>query len=514
MYDEPDGLVTRSTGTGGVSGEETPDAVESALASRPDSPEDEKPHPRAAVVVLCLAGIVVAVMQTIIVPLIPELPTLLNAEPSNTTWAITITLLVAAVATPIGGRIGDMYGKRRAILGSLGFVALGSVVCALATSLPLFILGRGLQGLGFGIVALGISVMRDIVPPRHLGTAVGTMSASLGIGGALGLPIAAAIAQHVSWHALFWVCGLTAALAALGVLLTVPSNTVTAGGRFDAIGALGLGAFLMCLLLPLSKGASWGWGSPLTLGLLGGFVVLLALWAVIELRRDNPLIDLRILRTRPLFLTNLASIATGFAFYAMQLIPIQLLMAPTFTPDGLGYDMVHASLILAPSGLVMFAMSNVSGRMNAALGARVSLALGGVVIGIGYLIFIVGVAGPWGISWIHMLVLSCCIGAGLGIAYSAMPALIMQVVSVEQTGESNGVNALMRIIGTSTASAVVGMLLTWSMTSFTGPDGAAAAVPTTDGYLWASVIGLGACAVAALVAFAIPAHKGITETSV
>ena len=152
MYDEPDGLVTRSTGTGGVSGEETPDAVESALASRPDSHEDEKPHPRAAVVVLCLAGIVVAVMQTIIVPLIPELPTLLNAEPSNTTWAITITLLVAAVATPIGGRIGDMYGKRRAILGSLGFVALGSVVCALATSLPLFILGRGLQGLGLSLI--------------------------------------------------------------------------------------------------------------------------------------------------------------------------------------------------------------------------------------------------------------------------------------------------------------------------------------------------------------------------
>ncbi len=159
----------------------------------------------------------------------------------------------------------------------------------------------------------------------------------------------------------------------------------------------------------------------------------------------------------------------------MQLIPIQLLMAPTFPPDGLGYDMVHASLILAPSGLVMFAMSNVSGRMNAALGARVSLALG-VVIGIGYHV-IVGVAGPWGISWIHMLVLSCCIGAGLGIAYSAMPALIMQVVSVEQTGESNGVNALMRIIGTSTASAVVGMLLTWSMTSFTGPDGASSRGP-------------------------------------
>ena len=194
---------------------------------------DENAHPRAAVAVLCLAGIVVALMQTIIVPLIPQLPTLLNADASNTTWAITITLLVGAVATPIGGRIGDMYGKRLAILGSLAFVALGSVACALATSLPVFIVGRGLQGLGFGIIALGISVMRDIVPSRYLGSAVGTMSASLGIGGALGLPFAAAIAQHVSWHALFWTCAVAAALAAVGVVLTVPSHTVTAGGRFE-----------------------------------------------------------------------------------------------------------------------------------------------------------------------------------------------------------------------------------------------------------------------------------------
>lgn len=475
---------------------------------------DENAHPRAAVAVLCLAGIVVALMQTIIVPLIPQLPTLLNADASNTTWAITITLLVGAVATPIGGRIGDMYGKRLAILGSLAFVALGSVACALATSLPVFIVGRGLQGLGFGIIALGISVMRDIVPSRYLGSAVGTMSASLGIGGALGLPFAAAIAQHVSWHALFWTCAVAAALAAVGVVLTVPSHTVTAGGRFDLLGAIGLAGVLVCLLLPLSKGATWGWGDPLTLGFFGGFVVLLGIWTLVEFRRANPLIDLRILAERPLLLTNLASIATGFAFYAMQLIPIQLLMAPTDSPNGFGYDMVHASLILAPSGLVMFVFSNVSGRINAALGARVSLALGGVVIGLGYVVFIVGLTGPWELTWIHMLVIACCIGAGLGIAYSAMPALIMQSVSVEQTGESNGVNALMRIIGTSTASAVVGMLLTWSVVTISGPDGAPIAVPASDGYLWAAGIALATCVIASVVALAIPARRGLTETPV
>lgn len=509
--------MTSRTETNGSQGEEDPHTSPDIHPSLDAT--DEHVHPRAAVTVLCLAGIVVALMQTIIVPLIPQLPTLLNADASNTTWAITITLLVGAVATPIGGRIGDMYGKRLAILASLGFVAVGSITCALSTSLPLFILGRGLQGLGFGIIALGISVMRDIVPARYLGSAVGTMSASLGIGGALGLPFAAAIAQHVSWHALFWSCGAVAALAAVGVVLTVPKSSSASGGRFDLLGALGLAGVLVCLLLPLSKGAVWGWAAPLTLGCFGGFVVLLGVWSAVELRRPNPLIDLRILGERPLLLTNLASIATGFAFYAMQLIPIQLLMAPTSSPNGFGYDMVHASLILAPSGLVMFALSNLSGRINAALGARVSLALGGAVIGIGYVVFIVGLAGPWALTWVHMLVIACCIGAGLGIAYSAMPALIMQSVSIEQTGESNGVNALMRIIGTSTASAVVGMLLTWSMITVTGPDGTdpdggVISVPASEGYLWASGIALTACVVASVVAMAIPGRRGLTETPV
>ena len=486
--------------------------------STPDLPPPdhaaEKPHPRLAVAVLCLAGIVVALMQTIIVPLIPQLPALLHADASDTTWAITITLLLGAVATPIGGRIGDMYGKRLAILVSLGFVAVGSVACAVATSLPLFIIGRGLQGLGFGIVALGISVMRDIVPPRHLGSSVGTMSASLGIGGALGLPVAALIAQHVSWHALFWSCAGAATLAGVGVALTVRSTAKPSGGRFDALGALGLTVLLVCLLLPLSKGAEWGWSHPLTLGLFAGFVVSTSVWVFVELRRASPLIDLRILAKRPLLLTNLASIATGFAFYAMQLIPIQLLMAPTNSPDGFGYDMVHASLILAPSGLVMFVFSHISGRINAVFGARISLALGAVIIGIGYVIFIVGIAGPWDLTWIHMLVIACCIGAGLGIGDTAMPALIMQSVRVGQTGESNGVNALMRIVGTSTAAAAVGMLLTWSMISVPVADGTSIGVPTAEGYLWASGIALVMSVIAAVVAFAIPAHGRSTETPV
>ncbi|WP_287016214.1 MFS transporter [Gordonia sp. (in: high G+C Gram-positive bacteria)] len=471
-------------------------------------------HPRLAVTILCAAGIVVALMQTIIVPLIPQLPTLLNADPGDTTWALTITLLAGAVITPIGGRLGDMYGKRLMLVASMGCVATGSAVCALSASLPPFLVGRALQGLGFGTIALGISVMRDIVPPRHLGSSVGTMSASLGIGGALGLPFAAAIAQHVSWHALFWACAAAALLGAAGIALTVPESLSRTGGRFDLLGALGLAAMLVFLLLPLSKGSEWGWSAPLTIGMFAAFVVVAVVWWFVERRGANPLIDLDVATERPVMLTNIASVATGFAFYSMQLIPIQLLMAPTTGPNGLGLDMFTASLVLAPSGILMFIFSHVSARLTAAFGPRVSLATGGAVIAAGYVVFIVALTGPWAMNWGVMLGVACLIGAGLGVAYSAMPALIMSSVRVEQTGEANGVNALMRVVGTSTSAAVVGMILTWSMISVPAADGTGVGVPTESGYLWASAISLGACVLAIVLALAIPPRRPISVQDV
>nr|WP_312870856.1 MFS transporter [Gordonia asplenii] len=463
-------------------------------------------HPQAAVAVLCGAGIVVALMQTIIVPLIPQLPSMLHAAPDNTTWALTITLLVGAVITPIAGRLGDMYGKRRMLLGSMATLLIGSATCALSSSLPMFLIGRAFQGLGFGTIALGISVMRDIVPPNRLGSAVGTMSASLGVGGALGLPFAAVIAQHLSWQALFWICAAAGALGGVGILAYVPETPSRAGGRFDVAGALGLAAMLTCLLLALSKGASWGWASPTTLGMFGAFAVIAVGWWIVERRSANALIDLDVALSRPVLLTNIASVAIGFAFYSMQLIPIQLLMAPASSPNGLGLDMLMASLVLAPSGICMFLFSHVSARLNVMFGPRTSLGIGAVVIGAGYVVFIVAVAGSWEMAWWMMLVVSLLIGAGLGIAYSAMPALIMRAVRVERTGEANGLNALMRIVGTSSSAAVTGMILSASMVGVATPQGALS-VPSESGYLWASGISLVASAAAVALALAIPAPR-------
>lgn len=107
------------------------------------------------VAVLALSGIVVSLMQTLIIPLIPQLPTLLGASPSDATWAITATLLAGAVATPVMGRLGDMYGKRRMLLLSLVLLVAGSAVAALSDTLTPLVVGRALQGLAAGVIPLG-----------------------------------------------------------------------------------------------------------------------------------------------------------------------------------------------------------------------------------------------------------------------------------------------------------------------------------------------------------------------
>ena len=232
------------------------------MAPRPGpGTETRAAHPRPGVIiaVACYCGIVVALTQTMIIPLVPVLPQILDSSPADASWAITATLLAAAVAMPISGRLGDMVGKRLMLLLSLVALVAGSLVCALFDSLELVVAGRALQGLSMGAIALGISIMRDELPAERVGAAVARVSATLGVGGAVGLPIAAVIAEKGSWHALFWVAAGLAAIGVVAVALLVPESPVRTPARFDVLGAIGLATGLHMLLVAITKGGDWGW---------------------------------------------------------------------------------------------------------------------------------------------------------------------------------------------------------------------------------------------------------------
>ncbi|MFD7390629.1 MFS transporter [Streptomyces sp. NPDC059852] len=451
----------------------------------------------ALVPVLAFAGIVVAVMQTLLVPVIKDLPQLLDTTPSNATWVLTSTLLSGAVATPIMGRLGDLFGKRRMLIASLSVMVAGALLSAVTSALLPMIVGRTLQGFAMGAIPLGIGLMRDMLPRERLGSAMALMSSSIGVGGGLALPAAALVAQHANWHALFYGAAALGVLSIALTLLVVPESEVRAQGTFDLPGALGLSAGLVLFLLPITKGSDWGWTSGMTLGLFGAAAAVLLLWGVYELRVKAPLVDLRTTARPAVLFTNLASIMVGVSFYVVSLVLPQLLQLPTATGYGLGQSMVVAGLLVAPLGLTMMVTAPVYARLSARYGPKTTLILGMLIIAIGYGAGLGLMSAAW-----QSLVIAVVLGAGIGLAYSSLPALIVGAVPASETGAANGLNTLMRSIGTSVSSAVIGMVL-----ANTANDAGGVAIPSMHGFRLSFLIATGAVVLGLAFALLLPRQR-------
>ncbi|MFC8967419.1 MFS transporter [Streptomyces sp. NPDC057094] len=467
-----------------------------------DAPQ---PTARASGVIatLAFAGTVAAIMQTLVTPLIAELPQILHTTPANSAWVITVTLLVAAVCVPVSGRLGDLLGKRRMLLACSVPLVVGSVVCALSSSVTPMIVGRGLQGMGMGMVPLGIALLRDVVPAEKLSSSIALVSASMGIGGGLGLPISAAVAQYANWRVLFWGSAVLAVVIGTLIWFLVPDVPASAKGqRFDALGALGLGVGLVCLLLGVSKGADWGWGSATTLGLLVGAVVVLVAWGAWELRTRDPLVDLRTTGRPRVLLTNVASIFVGFGMYASMLIIPQLLQFPEATGYGLGQSMLAAGLWMAPGGIMMMIVSPFGGKLTDARGPKFTLVCGVLIIALGYGLSLALMSTAWGLMLVGMVVSS-----GVGLAYGSMPALIMSSVPLSETAAANGFNTLMRSLGTSVGSAVVGVVLAQMTTTAGGYT-----FTSENGFRTGLVVGGCVALVAAAIAAVIPSVRATAGT--
>jgi MFS family permease len=409
------------------------------------------------VATLCFGGLAVSLTQTLVIPIQGRLPELLHTSQANAGWVVTITLLAAAVTMPVSGRLGDMFGKPRVLMSSAAILATGSVVCALSDSLAPMLVGRALQGVAMGFIPVAIALIREVVPADMANTGIAAMSATLGVGGAIGLPLAAWVVQTFDFHALFWMAAVLAALLVVGLVTLVPNVHDAHGGRVDVVGGLGLAIGLVGLLLGVSKGREWGWLDGRTLGSLAVGLVVLVAWAVFELGQDEPLVDLRATARRPVLLTNVAAVAIGFGMMAQAIVVPQLLQAPTATGYGLGQTILEAGLWMAPGGLMMLVFAPVSSRLMTGVGPRVTLMLGATVLGAGYLVAFLLMDAPWQLGLASVIA-----SAGVGIGYAAMPALIMGSTPPAEAGSALGVNALMRSVGTTVAAAVMATVLAGS----------------------------------------------------
>ncbi|GIM97519.1 MFS transporter [Paractinoplanes toevensis] len=450
--------------------------------------------PRATFTVLAAAAAAFSLMQSLVTPVLPTIQQDLHTSTGTVTWVLTAWLLAASVATPLVGRIADMIGKDRALLMALAAIAVGCLVAALAPNIGVLIVARVLQGLGGAVFPVSFGIIRDEFPPQRVTSAVGVMAAVIATGSGLGIVLAGPIVGALDWRWLFWIP--MAVVTVVGVLAwrVVPASPVRTPGKVNWLSAVLLSAWLVALLLPLSKGTAWGWGSGRTIGLLVAAAVLLAAWFAAELRSANPLIDMRMMRLPAVWTTNLVALLFGAAMFGIFAFLPQLMQVPKASGYGFGATVTGAGLLMLPMLVTMAVFGSLSGPLTRWLSSKTQLVIGAVLAAISCFSLALAHSDKAAVA-----VAGGVFGIGLGLIYSSMISLIVQSVPMHQTGVASGMNTNIRTIGASIGTAIVSSIVT----SHPGVAG----LPAESGFTESFLI-LGGIAVAAIVvALLVPTAK-------
>jgi MFS family permease len=428
-------------------------------------------------------------------PALPSIAEHHGAGPEASSWVLTSFFLSASVATPILGKLGDLYGKDRVLPIVLVLLCVGSVMCALAPTIGWVIAGRTVQGVAGGIFPLSFGIIRDTFPGDRVAGAIGLLSAVFGIGGGIGLPASGLLVEHAGVPWLFWSGMIIAAPAVVGVIVWVPRSPRVADAKVDWLGAALLSAALVLLLMGVTEANSWGWGSPKTIGLIAGGLVVVAVWLRVETVVPEPLIDLRLLRLRAVLMTNIATFLIGFAmFAAFALIP-RFVQAPESTGYGFGDSVTTAGLLLLPSALIQLAVGPLAGRLGMRLGFRVTLMIGAVLSVVSYVMLVFLHGSPF-----ELLLAGIFLGAGVAFGFSSMANLIVEAVPQSDVGVSTGINTIMRTAGGAFGSAAVTAILAGSVAEDTG-------LPTESAYTAAFAAAVVVGLLALVAAWLVPRER-------
>ncbi|MGZ4396655.1 MAG: MFS transporter [Gaiellaceae bacterium] len=456
-------------------------------------------HYNVTLAVLTFACVAYAVQQTMVIPALPVFQRDLHTTTAWAAWLFTAFLLTSAVCTPLLGKLGDQYGKEQVLLISLSVFFVGCVGASFAGSIWSLIAWRALQGVGGAVFPLSFAIIRDEFPAHKVGSAVGLISAVFGVGGGLGLVLSGVLVDQLSWRWIFIVGAVLVGAAAVLVHVFVPESPVKTESRVDVPGALLLSGGLVSLLLALTEGDSWGWGSARTVGLVLVAVALLVAWVLVELRVAEPMVDMRTFANRPVLFTNITALLAGWALFG------SFVLVPTFVetprglppvlahlvPYGFGASALTAGLYLLPGSLVGFVSGPMAGRIGYRFGWKWPLALGMVTTAVGAASLALWHEHPWQIV-LAMLVL----GGGAPMAFAAMAKLIIDAVRPSETGVATGMNTVMRTIGGVVGGQVGAAILTASTIGTT-------AVPTESAFTAAFWISAVVASVAVLIALLV-----------
>jgi MFS family permease len=440
--------------------------------------------------------------QTTLVPALPDLIRGLHTNSNDVAWTLTSFFLSAAICTPILGRLGDQFGRRRmTMIAMVGFGG-GAVVVALTSNLWVAVLGRALQGAGAAVFPLCFSIVRDLFPPGKTMRNIGLLSAMNGIGSAMGLLVGGVIADHISYHWIFWLTALMAVSAVFLLQFLVPESEGRKGGSIDFRGAAVLAVGLAVPLFAISRASSWGWSSGRTLGLIAAGIVILAGWVRLEKATKQPLADIAALRKPPVLMTNLATVFVGYGMLSSFVLLPQLLQAPRSTGYGLALDATRVGLLILPGALAMMVCGALSGVLGSRFGNKLPLVLGGGLVALGFLLI-----GFEHHTQLEVLLFTAIMSAGVGLSFAALTNLIIDSVDPAQTAEATGFNAVLLRVGMSLGSQVSSSILAASII-------AGSAFASDSGYRNAFLLSAALAAVGSVVSIFIPASRQRSHVTV
>ncbi len=431
-----------------------------------------------------------ALLQSLVIPALPTIQHDLHTTQTATTWLVTAYLLSASVCTPILGRIGDVFGKERMLVVTLGALGVGTTLAAVSQSIGLLIVARLIQGAGGGVLPLAFGIIRDEFPREKVAGAIGLSAAMIAVGSGLGITVAGPIVAHLGYHWLFIIPLFLIVPAAIATQVLVPRSPVQAVGRVSVLGALLLSGWLVALLLGISQGASWGWFSPRTDLLFVAAAVIGVVWVRVESRSAAPLIDMQMMRLPAVWTTNLTALLLGVPMYSVMAFLPQFMQTPKSAGYGYGLSIVGSSVLMLPSNVAMFVVGIASGRIAGRFGSKLPVVVGAGVTAGAFLLIAFAHGAAWELSAEQALM-----GFGMGGAFSALSNLVVESVPDHQTGVASGMNANIRTIGGSIGSQVCGSLIASTIV--------AAALPKESGFvaafLFLAAISLMAGGAAALI---------------
>jgi EmrB/QacA subfamily drug resistance transporter len=454
----------------------------------------ERQHYNVTLAILSVGALAFALAQTTVIPALVSLQHAFHVSTNDITWMLTGYFLAASIATPVLGRLGDMFGKERFLAISLAAFAAGSALCALSNGLELMIAGRALQGVGGGVFPLSFGIVRDEFPAHRVPTGIALLGATAGVGGAIGLPLGGLLVDHASYHWIFWLSTVMGVVATITTIRYVPESPLRTPGRVDVAGAVICAVGLTAVLVAISRANQWGWGSARTLGLTAAGLLVLAGFVAFERRQAEPMINMRTLARRPVLMTNLATVLVGFGLFGTFILIPQIAELAKTGDVGLGLNATEAGLLLAPGGLVMLLVAPVVGRVGERYGSRLPLVVGSVLAS-GALV---------GIALAHdsaaLIVLwGCILSAGVGCAFAALPNLIVNAVDPHETGEATGVNMIARNVGAALGGQVAASIVAGHVL--------AGGAPANEGFELAFLVGAAVALLAGVCGLLIPTGR-------